>query len=397
MLIPGNEPSGHVRPSLGCSRIHKLNAEAHRLGAVDLSQGFSDEAPPAELMHFYREASLSSSAHQYAHPRGTHALRSSLSQKLEALNKLSAHPESEIGVTCGATGALMSTFRGLFRSGDQILAFAPLYENYFLMAEASGVRINTLLLSEPDFSFTEASLEAEVTPELRAVLICNPCNPTGKTFTLAELTSIVEFAHRHNLLIISDETYERFIWRGTHLSVASLPGAEERTVTVFSLGKTYSVTGWRLGYIVCKPRLLEPVMRVHELANVSVNHPCQLAVARALTLPESFYKKVHKQFAERKARLTEVISAAGFRPWEPAGGYFLWCDYSGLSSEPDNLFAERLLRSVGVAGVPGAAFVSEKSTNPQRMRLTFSKSLETIAEAGRRLARLDLLTSSKVS
>jgi aspartate/methionine/tyrosine aminotransferase len=197
---------------------------------------------------------------------------------------------------------------------------------------------------------------------------------------------IIEFARRHDLLIISDETYERFIWKGNHISVAALPGARQRTVTIASLGKTYSVTGWRVGYVVAPEALMPAISSVHEMTTFGVSHPCQWALAHALELPPSFYVDLLSRYRERKDLLIQALIQSGFELSEPHGAYFLWCDYSQLAAEPDHLFSDRLIRQVGIAGVPGQVFFPTSGENPKRIRVTFSKSLTTIRKAVDRLS-----------
>ena len=355
------------------------------LGAVNLSQGFPDDDPPAEILDLFREACKTKNGHQYADPRGIALLRQNIAAKLQNTNGIAADADRNIAVTSGASAALMATFRSLFEPGDEILTFSPVYENYFLQAHAAGIEIKTVELSEPDFALSIERMERARSERLRAILVCNPCNPTGKVFSRDELTAISEFAANQNLIILSDETYERFIWKGVHVSIARLPAAEDRTVTIFSLGKTYSVTGWRIGCVAAPEGLLQPISAMHELTTISAPHPCQIALAHALELPASFYRNMLASYEERKAILTHALLGLGLKPWEPAGSYFLWCNYSQLTGEPDTLFTERLLRGVGVAGVPGQVFYPKSASNPRRIRFTFSKSPATIREAARRL------------
>jgi aspartate/methionine/tyrosine aminotransferase len=266
------------------------------------------------------------------------------------------------------------------------LTFAPAYENYFHQANSAGLSLEAITLAEPDFAVNAADLDAAWSDRVRGILICNPCNPTGKVFSRDELQLISEFARRRNLIILSDEAYESFIWKGTHVSIGSLPDAQDRTVSIFSLGKTFSVTGWRVGYAAGPETLLRPISVAHELTTITASHPCQLALAQALELPSSFHAQQHRHYEKRKTLLTEALLDFGITPWDPAGSYFLWCDYSLIADEPDSVFTERLMRVAGVAGVPGYVFLPRSAANPKRIRFTFSKSLATINEASRRLA-----------
>jgi aspartate/methionine/tyrosine aminotransferase len=368
------------------SKIAEITALSCSAGAIDLAQGFSNEPPPKQILEFFRAASMETEAHQYCEPRGAGVLRTNISEKLEGFNSIAADPKTEVVVTCGAAEGLQAAFRALFQPGHHILTFSPVYENYFHQANAAGLNIRAIRLSEPDFSFTPERLEAAYSPCVRAVLLCNPCNPTGKVWSEQELRTISEFAARHDLVLIADETYERFIWNGTHRSVASLAEARDRTVSIFSMGKSYSVTGWRVGYVVAPERLLKPIARVRELSTICAPHVCQLALARALKLPNAFYTNQRARYRERKRMLSRAALELGLKPWEPKGGYFLWCDFSAMSREDDLSFARRLLHGAGVAGVPGDVFFPRGTESTQRIRLTFSKSRKTIREACHRLS-----------
>jgi aminotransferase len=263
-----------------------------------------------------------------------------------------------------------------------------MYENYVLQSIVSGLQVRSLETAEPDFSFTREQLEGLYTQRTAAILLCNPCNPTGKVFTLDELQTIAQFAADRDLLIFADETYEYLVWPGhRHVSIGSLPIARDRTVTVTSMGKTYSVTGWRVGYVVAPDEIIEQIRNMHDFHTVTAPHPFQVALAGALGLPDEFYSKLRHEYWERKELLCDAIEKYGMTFYEPGGSYFLWCGYSGLSDEDDFVFGERLMREVGVAGVSGSVFYAARTSNPMRIRFTFSKSRTTIEEAARRLAR----------
>ena len=351
---------------------------AARLGAVNLSQGFSDEDTFPEIKQLAVEA-IGGSYHQYTNPWGSPILRQALSKKLASFNGLEADPERNIVVTCGATEGMIVAMEALVERGSDILCFAPMYENYVLQSIVAGVEIRTLEVSEPDFSFTRAGLDAVWTPAMAAIILCNPGNPTGKVLTRGELEIVAQFAADRDLLIFSDETYEYLIWPGhRHVSIGSLPAARDRTVTVTSMGKTYSATGWRVGYLVAHESLTNELRKMHDFHTVTAPHPFQVALAHALDLPESFYQRLRDEYWGRKEILCEALEAVGITWYEPGGSYFLWCDYSALSDQDDDVFAERLLREGGVAGVAGSVFYPQMTKNPKRLRLTFSKSRATI-------------------
>jgi len=370
------------------STIRKTTILALQIGAVNLSQGFPDDDAPAELKELARLA-VAGCNHQYTDPSGAPVLRGAIAHKLERFNGIAADPDRNIVVTCGATEGMVVAMEALVERGREVITFAPMYENYVLQSIVSGLQLRILETREPDFSFTREQLERMYNPQTAAILFCNPCNPTGKVFTRDELETIAQFAADYDLLIFADETYEYLVWSGhRHISIASLPIARDRTVTVTSMGKTYSVTGWRVGYVVAQDEITEQIRNMHDFHTVTAPHPFQVALAGALALPDEFYVKLRREYWERKQLLCDAIEKCGMTFYEPGGSYFLWCEYSGLSDEDDTVFGERLMREAGVAGVPGSVFYPAVVTNPKRIRFTFSKSRSTIEEAARRLAKV---------
>ncbi len=336
------------------SVIRRTTIQAAEMGAVNLSQGFSDDDAHPELKQLAHRA-VDGCNHQYTDPWGAPVLRRAIAQKMEQFNGISAHPDRNIVVTCGATEGMIVAMEALIERGSEIITFAPMYENYVLQSIASGLRLCTVETLEPDFGFTREQLETLYSPLSAAVLLCNPSNPTGKVFTREELETIAQFAADRDLLIFADETYEYLVWPGhKHMSIGSLPPAADRTVTVTSMGKTYSVTGWRVGYLVAPDALTDELRKMHDFHTVTAPHPFQIALAGAMALPESFYARLRKEYWERKELLCDAIEKAGMSYYEPGGSYFLWCEYSRLSGEEDTVFGERLMREAGVAGVPGS-------------------------------------------
>ncbi|MGA2881120.1 MAG: pyridoxal phosphate-dependent aminotransferase [Bryobacteraceae bacterium] len=375
------------------SVIRRTTIQALQVGAVNLSQGFPDDDAPAELKELARQA-VAGCNHQYTDPAGAPVLRHAIAHKMERFNGIPAHPDRNVVVTCGATEGMVVAMEALVERGDEIITFAPMYENYVLQSIVSGLKLRILETCEPNFSFTLDQLENLHNPNTAAILLCNPCNPTGKVFTLDELQIIAQFAAGHDLLIFADETYEYLVWPGhRHLSIGSLPMARDRTVTVTSMGKTYSVTGWRVGYVVAQNEITEQIRNMHDFHTVTAPHPFQVALAGALALPDEFYDKLRREYWERKELLCDAIEKCGMTFYEPGGSYFLWCEYAELSDEDDSVFGERLMREAGVAGVPGSVFYPARDKNPQRIRFTFSKSRNTIEEAARRLSAVPQLDS----
>ncbi len=375
------------------SVVRRTTILARELGAVNLSQGFPDDDTFAELKRFAIDA-IAGSCHQYTDPWGAPVLRRAVAAKLARFNGIAADPDRNIVITCGATEGMIISMEALVERGSEVITFAPMYENYVLQAIAAGVTLKTLEVWEPEFTFSRADLESLRTPRTAAVLLCNPCNPTGKVFTRAELEIIAGFAADHDLLIFCDETYEHLVWPGhRHISIGSLDAARDRTVTVTSMGKTYSVTGWRVGYLAAEEALTNELRKMHDFHTVTAPHPFQVALARALEeLPAEFYQRLRDEYWARKQILCDALCRAGLTFYEPGGSYFLWCEYNRLSDEDDAAFCERMLREAGVAGVAGSVFyphisATHSSGNPRRMRFTFSKSRTTMEEAARRLAQ----------
>jgi aminotransferase len=375
------------RLALRESTIRKTTIEAAKIGAVNLSQGFSDDDTWPEVKQLALQA-VAGCFHQYTDPSGAPVLRRAIAQKMERFNHIAADPDRNVIVTCGATEGMIVAMEALVERGGEVISFAPMYENYVLQSIVSGVDLRILETSEPDFSFTRAQLDSLVTPRTAAVLLCNPCNPMGKVYTRAELETIAQFAADRDLLIFADETYEYLVWPGRqHISIGSMAAAANRTVTITSMGKTYSVTGWRVGYLIAPGELADQLRNMHDFHTVTAPHPFQIALAGALGLPGEFYDKVRREYWERKQVLSDAVASTGMTFYEPGGSYFLWCEYSALSAEDDVTFTDRLMREAGVAGVPGSIFFPATSPNPKRIRFTFSKSRRTIEEAARRLAR----------
>jgi aminotransferase len=355
------------------SVIRRTTVLSAQTGAVNLSQGFPDDDTFPELKQLAAEA-IAGCNHQYTDPWGSPVLRRAVSEKLARFNSIDAHPDRNIVITCGATEGMIVAMEALIERSREVITFAPMYENYVLQAIASGLELRTLEVAEPDFAFTREQLESLYSPRTAAVLLCNPCNPTGKVFKREELE-------------VCDETYEYLVWPGyEHVSIGSLRRARDRTVTVTSMGKTYSVTGWRVGYLAAEESLTNELRKMHDFHTVAAPHPFQVALAAATRLPEEFYHRLRAEYLDRKRILCGALARAGFTWYDPGGSYFLWCRYDQLSDQDDHLFAEHLLRDRGVAGVAGSVFYPQATRNPRRLRFTFSKSRPTIEEAARRLA-----------
>lgn len=378
------------------SIIRQMTILAREHGAVNLAQGFSDEDAAPELKQLALDA-IAQECHQYTDVRGAPYLRQAIAEKLRRYNDIEADPDKHIVVTCGATEGMMIAFETLLEAGDTVLTFAPMYENYVLQSVATQLNVKSIELEAPDFQFTMETLEAARDAKTQAILLSNPWNPIGKVFTRAELQTILDFAIKHDLFIFSDETYEYILAPGHHhVSIGSLPGASERTVTIISAGKTYSVTGWRVAYLVAPEPFASRLNVMHDFHTVTAPHPFQIAVANATRLPDSYYQGLRDEYWARKQILCDALAQAGFTWYEPGGAYFLWCEYNKLSAEADVAFARRLLLEGGVAGVPGSVFY-EPGKERFAIRFTYSKSRRTIEAAAARLAKLNLGSAATVN
>src|SRR5260221_2388548 len=315
----GSIPMRVKRLPMRESVIRRTTISSQRLGAVNLSQGFPDDDTFPEMKQL-AIAAIAGSNHQYTDPWGSPVLRRAVAKKLREFNGIAADPDRHIVITCGETEGMIVAMEELIERGSELITFAPMYENYVLQSIASGLDLRTLAVWEPDFAFTRRQLEELYTERTAAVLLCNPCNPTGKVFRREELETIAAFASDHDLLIFCDETYEYLVWPGhEHVSIASLPGAMERTVTVTSMGKTYSVTGWRVAYLVAEESLTQELRKMHDFHTVTAPHPVQVALAGALELPRAFYEKLRAEYWERKQILCEAVRRAGMTYYEPGG------------------------------------------------------------------------------
>ncbi|HUA63328.1 MAG TPA: pyridoxal phosphate-dependent aminotransferase [Verrucomicrobiae bacterium] len=374
---------------LSSSAIRELTILSRQLGAVNLSQGFADEDTWPEIKQFAGRA-IQESTHQYTDPRGEPGLREQIALACSRQFGWEVDREQHVVVTCGATEAMIVSLEALLPERSEVILFTPFYENYFLQTLISNMRARYVDLREPSFEFDRGDLEGACSPATAALILCNPCNPTGKVFTRRELETILEFAIEHDLLVFVDETYHHFIWDGaTHISLASLPGARDRVITIVSMGKTYSVTGWRVGYLIAPAPLVAQLSAVHDFHTITAPHPLQVALANAMReLDASFYEKVRREFLFRRELLAGSLRECGFSFTDPQGSYFLWCSYSAMASTPDVAFSQWLLHRGGIAGLPGSVFYPKGARDTQRIRFTFSKSRATLEAAKERLSRL---------
>jgi aspartate/methionine/tyrosine aminotransferase len=357
-------------------------------GGVNLAQGYPDFDPPTEIMEA-AVAAIRAGHNQYAITWGAPPLRAAIAEKAAWYNGISADPETQITVTCGATEAMMAVMMAVVNPGDEVIIFEPYYENYGPDTIVSGATAVYVPLRAPDFTFDPDELAAAFSPRTKAIVINTPHNPTGKVFTRAELTVIADLCRRHDALAITDEIYEHILYDGfTHCSIATLPGMAERTITISGLSKSYSVTGWRIGYVIAPAAITEAVRRIHDFLTVGAPAPLQMAAVTALRIDHGYYTELAAMYEAKRNLLLPVLRELGFTVFQPQGAYYLWTDITGLTEMDGWDYAMYLVREIGVATVPGAGFYHHRELGAAAVRFTFSKKPETLRAATERLLAL---------
>ncbi|MGB7586602.1 MAG: aminotransferase class I/II-fold pyridoxal phosphate-dependent enzyme [Terriglobales bacterium] len=375
------------------SVIREMTRQALHYGAVNLAQGFPDFPAPAEIKRAAQEA-VAADVNQYAITWGAKNLRQAIARQMKEWQGIPVDPETQITVCCGSTEAMISTLLAVCNRGDEVVVFEPFYENYGPDAVLSGarpvfVRLRPPQTSDGEWTFDERELRAAFRPHTKAIILNTPNNPTGKVFTPAELELIRDLCAEFNVLAITDEIYEHILYDGTkHISIASLDGMQERTVTINGLSKSYSVTGWRVGWAVGPPDITNAIRKVHDFLTVGAPAPLQDAGAVALALPGSYYQGLAKNYSARRDRLMPALVDAGFRCFRPRGAYYVMTDISAFGFANDVEFTKYLVKEVGVAAVPGSSFYNDPRDGAQQVRFAFCKRDETLDEAGTRLRKL---------
>jgi len=325
--------------------------------------------------------------HQYAVTWGSAEFRAALAGKQSRFMGIPVDPVLHVTVTCGATEAMMAAMMSVVNPGDEVVVFSPFYENYGADAILSGARPVYVPLVPPEFGFDRAALRAAFERRPKALILCNPSNPAGKVFTRDELLYIASLAEEFDAWVITDEVYEHIVYEPSeHVYFASLPGMAERTISCSSLSKTYSITGWRLGYVIAPEGATSVIRKVHDFLTVGAASPLQEAAVAGLLMPDSYYAELRASYARKREVFLGALDAAGLAYTRPQGAYYVLVDAGEFDPEDDTRFCEWLAREVGVAAVPGSSFFREKVTN--LIRFHFAKRETTLAEAGARLGRL---------
>jgi len=370
------------------SVIREMTRLADAAGAINLAQGFPDFPAPPSLKEAACEA-IRNDVNQYAVTWGAPSLRQALARKYRKYNGMDVHPDKNIAITCGSTEAMISALLAVIDPGDEVVIFEPHYENYGPDTILSGATPRFVHLRPPDWRFDGKELARAFNRRTKAVVINTPNNPTGKVFSREELEFIAALCRKWDALAVTDEVYEHIVYEGRHVSMATLDGMAGRTVTTSSLSKTFSVTGWRLGYVIAPERIAGAVRKVHDFLTVGAPHPLQVAAAHLMDHPGGLFEKLPEEYRERREVFFPGLEAAGFRPLgKPQGAYYVMCDISRFGARDDAAFARWLIREGGVAAVPGSSFYVDPREGRRQVRFAFCKKRTTLREAVRRLAGL---------
>jgi aspartate/methionine/tyrosine aminotransferase len=373
------------------SVIREMTRLCLQSGGVNLAQGFPDFPCPQELKDAAKRA-IDDDVNQYAITWGARDFRHAIAAKVaRTYPGWQVDPETELCVTCGSTEAMIATLLATVDPGDEVVVFEPFYENYGPDAVLSGATPRYVRLHRPDWSIDEAELRAAFSSRTRAVIVNTPHNPTGKVFTRAELELLAELCQTWDVLCVTDEIYEHihYLGVGGHVPPATVPGLEDRTVTINALSKTYAVTGWRVGWAIAPPSLTGAIRKVHDFLTVGAAAPLQAAGAVAMSLPDTYYVELAEQYRARRDLLCDRLRDAGFELRLPDGAYYVLCETGDLDPAQDaSAFARRLVLDPGVAAVPGTSFYADPAEGAGLLRFAFPKQLDTLREAGRRLQSL---------
>jgi len=357
-------------------------------GGVNLAQGFPDFPAPAALKAAAARA-IEADVNQYAITWGARRLREALVAKTRAFTGLDYDPDTDVTVCCGSTECMAATLLALVDPGDEVIVFEPFYENYGPDAILCGATPRFVRLREPDWAFDPDELDRAFSNRTRAIIINTPNNPTGKVFSAGELGQVARLCRKWDVVAVTDEIYEHIVYDGArHIPLASLEGMRERTVTISGLSKSYSLTGWRVGWCLAPQPLTAAIRKVHDFLTVGAPAPLQEAAAEAVSFPREYYDGLADDYRERRDFLVPALESAGFRAFAPRGAYYVMTDISGFGFDDDVTFARHLVADGGVAAVPGSSFYSDPAAGRQRLRFHFARRRETLEAAVDRLHRL---------
>jgi len=395
VLVPPAPAEGRLRfrsdraAGLNESVIREMSRLAIQHKAVNLAQGFPDFPAPAVLKRAAIEA-IEADINQYSITWGAKPFRDAIAAKYRRHYQLEFDPEREITVVCGATEGMIAALTGVTNPGDEIVVFEPFYENYGPDSVLCGCTRKLVSLRPPDWSFDRDELRRAFTSRTKAIILNSPNNPTGRVFNREELEFIAGLCQEFDALAITDEIYEHILYDGTqHIPIMQLPGMRDRTVLVNSLSKTYSVTGWRVGWVLASPDLTDSIRKVHDFLTVGAAHPLQIAGVTALAQPDEYYTDLAAKYSERRDTLMGILDQAGFRCFRPQGAYYIMADISNFDFPNDTAFARYLVEEIGIAAVPGSCFFAKSHDGDNIIRFCFPKKPETLAAAAERLRKLN--------
>nr|MBQ4172763.1 pyridoxal phosphate-dependent aminotransferase [Ruminococcus sp.] len=371
------------------SVIRRMTRISNKYGAVNLSQGFPDFEPPRELLERLAEVT-GEDFHQYSITWGAQNFREALAEKQSRLMGVDIDPNENVVVTCGSTEAMMAAMMTVANPGDKVIVFSPFYENYGADTILSGAEPIYVPLYPPEFNFDPNELEAAFRQKPKALILCNPSNPCGKVFTYDELKIIADLAEKYDAFVITDEVYEHIIYAPhKHTYFASLPNMWERTISCSSLSKTYSITGWRLGYIIAPPHFIDVAKKVHDFLTVGAAAPLQEAAVTGLRFGDDYYRQLAEKYTEKRDLFLKGLDDIGISHTTPQGAYYVLLDISEFGFDSDLDFCEKLAEKVGVGAVPGSSFFRENVNH--LIRLHFAKRNDTLSEALNRLSEINIL------
>jgi N-succinyldiaminopimelate aminotransferase len=386
--MPNLATASRLRP-FGTSIFSEMTALAAAHGAINLSQGFPDFDGPEEVREA-AVAALRGGANQYARSQGRPELTAAIAAHVQTHRGVALDPERQVAVTSGCTEALMAMALGILEPGDEVLTFEPFYDGYPVVVAAAGATLRPVTLPFPSLEVDLDALRAAITPRTRMLLLNTPHNPSGKVFSAAELQGLAALAQAHDLLVVTDEVYEHLVFEGEHRSIATLPGMAERTLTLSSAGKTFSFTGWKIGWAWGPPALVGALQAAHQFLTFCSATPLQLAIAHALTaLGPDFYAELRAMYRRKRDALAAALGEAGLRVGPCAGTYFLLADFSAVFDGDDRAFCRWLVERHGVAAIPPSVFYSRDPEAGRRLvRFAFCKQDATLEQAAARLRGL---------
>ena len=370
------------------SVIREMTRLALENSAINLAQGFPDFAAPEQIREAAREA-ITAGFNQYAITWGAKPFRDAIAAKYRRWYGLELDPEQEITVCCGATECMIASLLAVVEPGDEVVFFEPFYESYGPDTHLCGAVPRLVRTRPPDWTFDPQELRRAFTRRTKAIVINSPNNPTGKVFSREELEMIAELCQEFDALAITDEIYEHVLYDGAeHIPIMTLPGMRDRSISVNSMSKTYGVTGWRVGWVMAAPDLSESVRKVHDFLTVGAAAPLQQAGVLALSLPDSYYENLARDYQARRDYFLSILDRTGFRFLKPRGAYYVMTDISAFGPADDVSFALNLTENIGVAAVPGSSFFADPRDGSYLVRFCFCKKYETLEEAGQRLQKL---------